>query len=349
MNRQRSYRPRLDIRAGRIDMTHGSGGRATAQLFEEIFLPAFSNPHLARAEDQAILPSPGSRLAFTTDGHVVTPLFFPGGDIGSLSVHGTVNDLAVGGACPLHIAAGFVIEEGFPLADLKRIAESMGEAARECGVAIVAGDTKVVERDKADGVFITTTGIGEVPDGLDLGAHNIRAGDRVILSGPIGDHGIAILSKRENLAFEAPVRSDTAPLHGLVSAILAAAPTGIHAMRDATRGGLAAILNEYAHAARLGFALNEESIPIRPAVNAACELLGIDPLYVANEGKLVAITDPDVADAILAAMRQHPFGAEAAIIGEAVEDEHGFVRLETSFGGSRVVDWLSGDQLPRIC
>jgi hydrogenase expression/formation protein HypE len=349
MNHQRTYRPRLDLRAGRIDMTHGSGGRATAQLFEEIFLPAFANPHLERAEDQATLKSPDCRLAVTTDGHVVTPLFFPGGDIGSLSIHGTINDLAVGGARPLHITAGFVIEEGFPLTDLKRIADSMGEAARRCGVVIVAGDTKVVERGKADGVFITTTGIGEVPDGLDLGAHRIRAGDKVILSGPIGDHGIAILSKRENLTFDAPVESDSAPLHELVAAMLEAAPGGIRAMRDATRGGLAAIMNEYAHAAHLGFALDEESVPVRPAVNAACELLGIDPLYVANEGKLVAVVAPDAADAVLAAMRAHPQGAEAAIVGEAIEDQYRFVRLETSFGGGRVVDWLSGDQLPRIC
>ncbi len=349
MNQQRSYRPRLDIRAGRIDMTHGSGGRATAQLFEEIFLPAFANPHLERTEDQAVLPAPACRLAVTTDGHVVTPLFFPGGDIGSLSIHGTVNDLAVGGARPLHIAAGFVIEEGFPLADLKRIADSMGEAARRCGVSVVTGDTKVVERGKADGVFITTTGIGEVPDGLDLGAHRIRPGDRVILSGPIGDHGIAILSRRENLTFDAPVESDSAPLHGLVSTMLAAAGGGIRAMRDATRGGLAAIMNEYAQAAELGFRLDEDAIPVRPAVNAACELLGIDPLYVANEGKLACVAAPEAADAVLAAMRGHPLGAEAAIVGEAVADPHRFVRLETSFGGGRVVDWLSGDQLPRIC
>jgi hydrogenase expression/formation protein HypE len=253
MNRQRTYRPRLDIKAGRIDMTHGSGGRATAQLFEEIFLPAFANPHLEKAEDQAVLPAPGCRLAVTTDGHVITPLFFPGGDIGSLSIHGTVNDLAVGGARPMHITAGFVIEEGFPLADLKRIADSMGEAARACGVTIVAGDTKVVERGKADGVFITTAGIGEVPDGLELGAKHIRPGDKVILSGPIGDHGIAILSKRENLTFDAPVESDSAPLHGLVAAMLEAAPGNVRAMRDATRGGLAAIMNEYAQAADVGF------------------------------------------------------------------------------------------------
>lgn len=349
MNHQRSYRPRLDIKAGRIDMTHGSGGRATAQLFEEIFLPAFANPHLEMAEDQAVLPAPGCRLAITTDGHVVTPLFFPGGDIGSLSIHGTVNDLAVGGARPMHITAGFVIEEGFPLADVKRIADSMGDAARQCGVTIVAGDTKVVERGKADGVFITTTGIGEVPDGLTLGARHIRPDDRVILSGPIGDHGIAILSKRENLTFEAPVESDSAPLHGLVAAMLEAAPDGIRAMRDATRGGLAAIMNEYAQAANVGFALDEDSIPVRPAVNAACELLGIDPLYVANEGKLAAVVAPEAADAVLAAMRAHPLGAEAAIVGDAVADEYRFVRLETSFGGGRVIDWLSGDQLPRIC
>ena len=295
------------------------------------------------------MANPGARVALSVDGHVVTPLFFPGGDIGSLSVYGTVNDLAVGGARPLYLTAGFVIEEGFPLRDLKRVAESMGQAASRCGVAIVTGDTKVVERGGADGLFVTTTGLGVVPDGLELGATKIRPGDRVLLSGTLGDHGVAILSQRENLSFEAPIVSDSAPLHELVAALLEAAPSSVRAMRDATRGGLAAIVNEYANAAGVGFVLSEATLPIRPAVLGACELLGIDPLYIANEGKLVAVVAPEAADAALAAMREHPMGQEAVMIGEVVEDPHHFVRLETSFGGGRIIDWLAGDPLPRIC
>lgn len=349
MSSSRAFRPRLDLAAGRVEMTHGAGGRAMAQLIEQVFFPAFACPELERGEDQAVVPSPGTRLALTVDGHVVTPLFFPGGDIGSLSVYGTVNDLAVGGARPRHLTASFVIEEGFPLADLQRIALSMGEAARRCGVTIAAADTKVVERGSADGVFVTTTGIGEVPEHLELGTRTIRPGDQVLLSGPIGDHGIAILGKRENVAFDAPVVSDSAPLHLLTASLLEAVPGRVRAMRDATRGGLATIANEYAHAAGVGFLLNEESIPIRPAVSAACELLGIDPLYVANEGRLVAVVASDAVDDALAAMRADPLGREAAHIGEVVVDEHRFVCLKTAFGGMRVVDWLAGDPLPRIC
>jgi hydrogenase expression/formation protein HypE len=285
----------------------------------------------------------------TTDGYVVSPLFFPGGDIGSLAVHGTINDVAMSGARPLYLSAAFIIEEGFAFADLKRIADSMGAASREAGVPIVTGDTKVVERGKADGVFITTTGIGVVPLGLDLSAEYAKPGDKVILSGTIGDHGVAVMSQRQNLAFETSIVSDSAALHGLVAAMVEAAPQGLRVMRDPTRGGLAATLNELAQQSSVGFRIEEESVPVRPEVAAACELLGLDPLYVANEGKLVAIAAPEAAAALLAAMRAHPLGRDAAIIGEVTLDDHHFVQMTTGFGGGRIVDWLSGEQLPRIC
>jgi hydrogenase expression/formation protein HypE len=285
----------------------------------------------------------------STDGYVISPLFFPGGDIGSLAVHGTINDVAMAGARPLHLAAGYIIEEGFPLADLQRIASSMGCAARDAGVAIVTGDTKVVERGKGDGVFITTTGIGVVPPGLDLSADRARPGDRVILSGCIGDHGVAVMSKRSNLGFETDILSDSAALHGLVAEMVRVAAGSLRVMRDPTRGGLAATLNEIARQSGTGFLIDEGRIPVRAEVAAACELLGLDPLYVANEGKLVAIVAPDATDILLEAMRAHPLACDAVVIGQVTRDEQCFVQMTTSFGGGRIVDWLAGEQLPRIC
>ena len=345
----RIVRRRLDLRNGCVDLSHGSGGRAMAQLIAEVFHAAFDNQWLQRGNDQAVFDAPPGRLAMTTDGYVISPLFFPGGDIGSLAVHGTVNDIAMSGARPLYLTASFILEEGFPLADLKRIADSMGAAARAADVAIVAGDTKVVERGKADGVFISTAGVGVVPHGLDLSGDRARAGDVVIVSGTLGDHGVAVMSCRENLRFDTDLVSDSAALHGLVARVVGAAGGSLRTMRDPTRGGLAATLNEIAHQSSIGIRIVEAAIPVRPEVAAACELLGLDPLHVANEGKLVAIVAADGASAVLAAMRAHPQGADAAIIGTAVEDEHHFVQMTTAFGGDRIVDWLSGEQLPRIC
>jgi hydrogenase expression/formation protein HypE len=341
----------LDLKTGRVDMNHGAGGRAGAQLIEEVFARAFDNAPLRQGNDGALVDIPaGHRLVMATDGHVISPLFFPGGDIGCLSVHGTINDVAMLGAQPLYLAASFILEEGFPLADLKRIAESMAAASREAGVPVVTGDTKVVEQGKGDGVFIATTGVGVVPVGRDIGGANAKPGDVVLVSGPIGDHGVAILSLRESLEFETTIESDTAALHGLVAAMLAAAPEGaIHTLRDPTRGGLATTLNEIARQSSVGMLLNEAAIPVRQQVEAACELLGLDPLYIANEGKLVAIVAPAFAEAVLAAMREHPLGREAARIGVVQQDPHRFVQMATRFGGKRVVDWLSGEPLPRIC
>ncbi|BBE71090.1 hydrogenase expression/formation protein HypE [Pleomorphomonas sp. SM30] len=346
----KAYRRKLDLANGRVDLGHGSGGRAMADLVSGIFREAFANPFLDQGNDQAAFPTPrGGRMVMTTDGYVVSPLFFPGGDIGSLAVHGTVNDIAMSGARPLHLSASYIVEEGFPLADLKRIADSMGRAARAAGVTIVTGDTKVVERGKADGLFISTAGIGELPDGLDLSGDRAEPGDVVVLSGSIGDHGVAIMSSRENLEFETAILSDSAALNGLVEAMVAAAGPHLKLMRDPTRGGLAATLNELAHQSGVGFRIEEAAIPVKPEVAAACELLGLDPLNVANEGKLVAVVSPAGADALLAAMRAHPLGAEAAAIGTVVADDQQFVQMTTGFGGGRIVDWLSGEQLPRIC
>lgn len=338
----------LDFRAGCIDMTHGSGGRAMAQLVDELFLRAFDNPWLRALNDQAAFTVPGRRMVMSTDSHVVSPLFFPGGDIGSLAVHGTINDVAMAGAEPLYLAAGFVLEEGFPLGDLRRIVESMGAAAREAHVPVVCGDTKVVQKGKGDGVFITTTGVGAVPDGVEISGDRARPGDHILLSGTIGDHGVAILSHRENLAFETTIRSDSAALHGLVGAMLSAAQ-GIHCLRDPTRGGLATTLNELARQSGVGMQLDEAAIPVAAEVSAACELLGLDPLYVANEGKLVAICASEDAERLLEAMRAHPLGRDAALIGEVVEDSRRFVQMRTTLGGQRIVDWLTGEPLPRIC
>ncbi|MGJ4946565.1 hydrogenase expression/formation protein HypE [Bradyrhizobium sp. HKCCYLS1011] len=340
---------RLDLKNGCVDLSHGAGGRAMGQLISGLFHEAFGNEWLARGNDQSAFDVPAGRMVMTTDGYVVSPLFFPGGNIGSLAVHGTVNDIAMAGARPLYLSASFIIEEGFGLADLKRVADAMGEAARSAGIAIITGDTKVVERGKADGLFISTAGVGVLPEGFDLSADKARPGDRVLLSGSLGDHGVAIMSKRQNLAFDTEILSDSAALHELVAAMITAGGQGIRLMRDPTRGGLAATMNEIAQQSRLGFRLEEEAIPVKPAVAAACELLGLDPLNVANEGKLVAVVAPDVADSVLAAMKAHPLGRDAAEIGEAVADDHRFVQMATSFGGGRIVDWLSGEQLPRIC
>jgi hydrogenase expression/formation protein HypE len=345
----KAYRRRLDIRNGRIDLSHGSGGRAMTQLIADIFHEALDNEWLRKGNDQAVFEVAGGRMVMSTDSYVISPLFFPGGDIGSLAVHGTINDVAMAGARPLYLSASFIIEEGFALAELKRIADSMGAAARATGVPVIAGDTKVVERGKADGVFISTAGIGVVPMGLDLSAEKARPGDNVILSGTIGDHGVAVMSKRQNLTFDTAIVSDSAALHGLVAAMVDAGGPALRVMRDPTRGGLAATLNELAQQSKVGFRIDEEALLVKPEVAAACELLGLDPLYVANEGKLVAVVAPDAANAVLAAMWAHPLGREAAVIGKVVADDHRFVQATTSFGGGRIVDWLSGEQLPRIC
>ncbi|WP_426416037.1 hydrogenase expression/formation protein HypE [Aestuariirhabdus sp. LZHN29] len=338
----------LNFDKGCVEMIHGSGGKAMAQLIDGLFLKAFDNPYLRQLNDQASFALPPGKVVMATDSHVISPLFFPGGNIGSLSVHGTVNDVAMAGATPCFLSAGFILEEGFPLRDLKRIVESMAAAALDAGVPIVTGDTKVVERGKGDGVFINTTGVGVIPEAIDMGGDRVQVGDRIIVSGPIGDHGVAIMSLRENLTFETAIESDSQSLHDLVAVMVAMVPQ-IHCLRDPTRGGLATTLNEIAQQAGVGMQIHEADVPVRPQVAAACEFLGLDPLYVANEGKLVAFCPPDRSDELLAAMRAHPKGAEACIIGEVTEDSHHFVQMQTSFGGNRIVDWLNGEQLPRIC
>lgn len=349
MTLARRAHPRpLDIKSGRVDLSHGSGGRAMAQLVEEMFLAAFDNDQLRQHNDQAAFAVPGGRMVMTTDGYVISPLFFPGGDIGSLAVHGTINDVAMAGAKPLYLSAGFIIEEGFPLADLKRVVDSMARASKQAGVPVVTGDTKVVEKGKGDGIFITTAGIGIVPEGVAVSGDRARPGDAILISGTMGDHGVAVMSQRENLSFETAILSDSAALHGLVAEMVAAVPD-LHCLRDPTRGGLAATLNELATQSGVGMLIREAAIPVRAEVRGACELLGLDPLYVANEGKLIAICPAEQAERLLAVMRAHPLGADAAIIGSITEDAHHFVQMETAFGGNRVVDWLAGDQLPRIC
>lgn len=344
----RAFGPKLNFKHARIDLSHGSGGRAMAQLIEQLFYAEFDNPWLAQQNDQACFAIEKGRMVMTTDGHVVSPLFFPGGDIGSLAVHGTINDIAMSGAKPLYLAVGFILEEGFPLADLRKIVVSMARAARQAQVSIITGDTKVVERGKADGVFITTTGVGMVPDGVHLSGDQAKVGDHVIVSGFIGDHGVAIMSLRNHLQFMTSIQSDTAALHDLVAQMLAVAP-GIRCLRDPTRGGVATTLNEWARQSKTGFILDEHKIPIRQEVASACELLGLDPMYVANEGKLLAICAPQDSAGLLQAMNQHPLGRNAAMIGEVVEDSRGFVQIRTKFGGMRMMDWLVGEQLPRIC
>jgi hydrogenase expression/formation protein HypE len=345
--------PLPNSRYDRILLGHGSGGTLSNDLVRKLFVPAFGSGTLARLEDQATLSlngalAFGARLAFTTDAFVVRPIFFPGGDVGRLAVHGTVNDLAVGGAQPLYLSAAFILEEGLALNDLKRIASSMRAACDEAGVELVTGDTKVVDRGKGDQVFITTSGIGVVPADVSLSIANARPGDAVLLSGTIGDHGIAIMSVREGIEFETVLESDTAPLNGLVRAMLDACPA-IRCMRDPTRGGLSSALNELADASRVGVKLDEAAIPIRIEVRSACDMLGLDPLYVANEGKLIAVAPPEDAERLLAAMRRHPSGKNAAVIGRISDDHAGMVVLRTLVGGERVVTMLTGEQLPRIC
>lgn len=338
----------LNLRDGRVDMSHGSGGRAMSQLIEEIFLKHLDNEMLRQGNDQALFNVSAGKMVMSTDAHVISPLFFPGGDIGSLAVHGTINDVAMAGAKPLYLSASFILEEGFLLADLNRLVASMAKAAQAAGVSVVTGDTKVVEKGKGDGVFITTTGIGIVPEGINISGDRAVPGDLILLSGSIGDHGVAIMSKRENLEFETTLQSDTAALHTLVEDMITAVPD-IHCLRDPTRGGLATTLNELAFQSSVGMVIQEAFIPVKPGVASACELLGLDPLYVANEGKLVCICKQDDAERVLSAMRAHPLGRDAAIIGEVVSDANSMVQMRTSFGGLRVVDWPASEQLPRIC
>ena len=332
----------------RVLLGHGSGGKLSAQLLEHVFLPAFSNPTLDQLNDQATFSINGMRMAMTTDSFVVNPLFFPGGDIGSLAVHGTVNDLAMGAAQPLYMSVAFILEEGLEMETLHRVVESLHQAASGAGVQIVTGDTKVVERGKGDGLFINTTGIGLIPNGFVLSSERAQPGDKIILSGTLGDHGICILAQREGLEFETTIESDSAPLHGLVSTILA---TGgqIRCMRDPTRGGLSSSLNEIASRSQVGMVIEEEQIPVREEVRGACELLGLDPLYVANEGKMIAVVEPHSAERVVEAMRSHDYGREARVIGTVVEHHPGTVVMKTTFGTTRIVDMLAGDQLPRIC
>ncbi|GAA4155419.1 hydrogenase expression/formation protein HypE [Actinomadura keratinilytica] len=347
IERVRRHRPR--VREKNITLAHGAGGKATQTLVEALFVEHFRNPALEPLGDGAVLAVGSGRLAFTTDSFVVSPLFFPGGDIGDLAVNGTVNDLAMCGARPLYLSAGFILEEGFPVDDLRRIAASMAAAAERAGVAVVTGDTKVVERGKADGCYVTTAGVGVLERDAALGPAQVRPGDAVLVSGPIGEHGVTIMVARGELEIEAELASDTAPLHGPVAALLDAVPGGVRMLRDATRGGVATVLNEVARAAGAAFVLREPALPVRPVVNGACELLGIDPLYVACEGRFVAVVDGDRADAALEALRSHPLGADAAVVGRVEDEPAGLVLLETSIGGTRIIDMLVGDPLPRIC
>lgn len=341
----------LDYRSGRIDMNHGGGGRLAMQLIQELFLPAFDNEWLSAGNDAAVLDIPaGKRLVMATDGHVISPLVFPGGDIGSLAVHGTINDVAMLGATPLYLSVSFILEEGFSLGELRRIVESMARASHQAEVPIVTGDTKVVERGKGDGVFISSTGVGVVPNDRHINGNGACVGDAVLVSGTLGDHGVAIMASRESLTFETTIKSDSAALHTMVADLLAALPEGaVHVLRDPTRGGLASTLNEIACQSGVGLLLDEAEIPVKGEVAAACELLGLDPLYVANEGKCIVICSDEQAEIALAALRAHPLGLEAARIGTVTEDPHQFVQMATSFGGRRIVDWMAGEPLPRIC
>jgi len=333
----------------RIVMGHGSGGRLSHELVEHLFLPPFDNPALRAGDDAGVVQlAPGSRLAISTDSHVVTPLFFPGGDIGRLAVCGTVNDVAMMGATPLYLAAGFILEEGLEATILQCVAASMQAAAKEAGVSIVAGDTKVVQKGRADGLYITTTGVGVIPSGVNIGGAQAQPGDRVIVSGTLGDHGIAVLAARGELGFQTEIESDVAPLNGLVSAMLSASP-GVHVLRDPTRGGLATTLNEIARQSNVCILLDENSLPVKPGVRAACEMLGFDPLYVANEGKLIAIVSPREAQKVLDAMRAHRYGKDAVSVGEVQAVPSKRVLMKTAIGTTRVVDVLAGEMLPRIC
>jgi hydrogenase expression/formation protein HypE len=330
-------------------LAHGGGGRLTQMLIERLFVPAFANPALEALHDGAILEVNGIRLAFSTDSFTISPLFFPGGDIGSLAVHGTVNDLAMCGARPIGLSAGFILEEGLPMDDLWRAVQSMQAAAQAVDVPIVTGDTKVVERGSGDGMFINTAGLGLIPEGVHISSTRARPGDVVLINGSIADHGIAVMSVREGLEFETALTSDSAPLVDMVFSILDQVGEQVHVLRDPTRGGVASALNEIAAQAGVGIRLEETRIPVGEAVRGACEILGLDPLYVANEGKFLAIVGPEAAEAVLATMRDHPLGQQAAVIGEVVADHPGKLLLRSRIGGLRVVDMLSGEQLPRIC
>ncbi len=345
-----------------IVMGHGSGGRMMADLIEHLFAPAFDNEWLGQMGDSTALPLTmnderrTTKVAFTTDSFVVSPLFFPGGNIGELAIYGTVNDLAMRGAKPLYLSAGFILEEGLPMETLGRIVDSMAEACKKAGVKIATGDTKVVQKGHGDGVYINTSGIGLIPEVVDIAPQNAKPGDVVIVSGTMGDHGMAIMSVREGLSFETTIRSDTAPLHGLVEAMLETSEVfktsevcPVHSLRDATRGGLAAVLNELAGASKVGIEFDEKKVPVRPEVNAACEMLGLDPFYIANEGKLVAIVAETAAEETLLAMRSHEFGKDAAIIGKVTAEHPSLVVARTAIGGSRIVDVPAGELLPRIC
>lgn len=351
MSEEHDYQPRCPLPAAsgdRIVLAHGGGGRMTRDLIRKVMYGSFGNPLLRDAHDGAVLPLPGARLAFTTDSYVVRPLFFPGGDIGRLAVYGTVNDLAMCGAKPRYLSVGFILEEGLPLETLERIVHSMAEAARATEVSLVTGDTKVVDRGKGDGVYVNTSGVGVIPDGVAVGPRRVRPGDRVILSGSLGAHGIAVLSVREGVQFGGGIESDLAPLHGAVARLLGRTRT-VTCLRDLTRGGLASALNEIAEAAELSISVDEAETPVREGVRGACELLGLDPFYVANEGRFVAFVPPEQADAAVAALRTHPVSAEARVIGEVTPRRAAPVLLRTAFGTSRVLDLLSGEQMPRIC
>jgi hydrogenase expression/formation protein HypE len=336
------------MHSGLIQLDQGSGGRAMHELIEDIFMKTLSNPLLQERNDSAVFRVDAGRIAMTTDSYVIDPIFFPGGNIGSLAVHGTVNDLAMRGATPLYLTAGFILEEGLPSEDLQKIVQSMADAAREAGVQVVAGDTKVVPKGKADKLFINTSGIGIVPPGIDIGGQNAKAGDVVLINGTIGDHGMAVLCKREGLAFENEIESDAAALNGLVALMLQTYP-GIHVLRDPTRGGVATTLNEIAEQSGVGIGIFEDALPIRDDVAGACEVLGLDPLYVANEGKVLAIVPKEAADSVLSVMKSHPLGQNASRIGKIVSENAGRVFLRTRIGGNRLVDMLRGEQLPRIC
>ena len=331
-----------------IQLAHGSGGKLSADLIEKVILPRFSNQALNRLSDQAVLSLPAGRIAFSTDTYVVDPIFFPGGSIGDLAINGTVNDIAMAGATPRFLSLGLVLEEGLPLATLHRVLLDMEQAASRAGVLVVTGDTKVVPRGKCDKIFINTSGIGTVPEGLDLDASHLQAGDQLILSGTVGDHGMAVLTSRERLSFTSHIQSDTAALHDLVALMLREATT-IRCLRDPTRGGVATTVNEFAAASHLGVVIEETAIPVRPAVRGACEVLGIDPLTVANEGKLLAVVGREEANHLLRAMQGHALGVEARIIGQVVDEHHGLVALRTSLGVKRILEMPLAEQLPRIC
>ncbi len=331
-----------------VQLAHGSGGRLSADLIDKLFLPRFGNAILNKLEDQALLDCPAGLLAFSTDSFVVDPLFFPGGNIGELAINGTINDICMGGANPRYISTAFIIEEGFPIENLHRILISMEQAGKEAGITVVTGDTKVVNKGSCDKLFITTAGIGFVPEGVALSAANIQPGDVLILSGTLADHGMAVMTSRENLSFQTKIQSDTAALNGLVERMIGISKN-IRALRDPTRGGLATTLNEFANSSKIGLEIVEEKIPVAPPVRGACEVLGIDPLYVANEGKLIAVVPETIAEKVLEAMHTHPLGQFAEIIGRAVEEHPGIVTIETLLGASRIVDMPVGEQLPRIC